>query len=229
VIDFPFTRSEPSELVSHKALRLVDVLTGQGPIPPVRTFLDRREPNNTWVPIDAEAVTTASGVLIYAALERSADVINVPPTRYRVRIEADRYLPQYRLQFDGIEFDAYPYNDDVVVNPFAQTVELVPLIAAPPYPFPAGIPVLRGTVVRASDGTHVAFARVTKLDANLAVEEEGISDERGEFALPLRRVVVQSQPIQFDIDVIDLRTNERQTKSIVLPDMLGINVVIDIL
>jgi hypothetical protein len=207
-------------MVAHAAFRLVDDFTSQAPIGPMRFLLDHERAPNTWEPTTEKPIVTASGVILYAFVEKRGDVIGAAPRKYRFRVESDFYHPGYQASSDGIVFDAFPYNDEAVVHPYAAVVQIVPLHPSPLYAFPSEVPVLRGTVVRQSNGERVAFARVVK-----AAEETALSDSRGEFALPLRWI----QNPQFDIDVIDLRTNESRTKTIVVPDMLGMNVVIDIL
>jgi len=212
---------ESTEMVSHAAFRLVDDFTGRGPVSAVRCLLDQRNGSNSWVTTPVAPVVSASGILLYPFLEKKAAVIGAPSRRYRFRVESEVYQADYRADSDGIEFDDFPYNDDVLVNPYATDVQLVALHPSPTYAFPPEVPVLRGTILRQSNGKRVAFAKVTKGVA----EETALSDERGEFVLPLRWI----QNPQFDIDVVDLRTSESRTKTILVPDMLGINITIDIL
>ena len=210
---------EITELVAHAAFRLVDDFTGQSPTGKLRYFLDREISANSWAPSDIEPVNSGSGVLFYPYLEKKRDV-NSPPRRYRFRVESPLYHPAYQADSDGFEFDAFPYSDEAVINPFAAVVQTVALRPSPAYSFAPDLPVLRGTIVRQADGKTVKYAEITK-----ANQETALSDERGEFALPLRWI--QTSP--FDIDVVDKRTNESRTKAIVVPGMLGMNVVIDIL
>jgi hypothetical protein len=217
---FRLDRAETTEQVTPRAFQLIDSLTGRAPVGVVKTFLDARLPDLTWVPTGIAALVSGSGILLYPYLEKKQRVIGEPSRRYRFRVEAQHYEPDYSATADGIEFDAFPYNDEVVEENYAKQVDIVPLHPGPTYPFAPELPVLRGAVVRAAGGARVPSARVAK-----ANEEKVLSDRRGEFALPLRRITAP----QFDIDVDDLRTNEGRTKTIVVPDMLGINVVIDIL
>lgn len=212
---------ETTEMVAHGAFRLVDDFTGAAAVGAMRYLLDQGAGVNLWTTTKIQPVITASGILIYPFLEKRFAALGSPSRKYRFRVESQYYQPDYQADADGIEFDASPYNDDVVVNPYATVVNTVALHPAPSYSFPPEIPVLRGTVVRQADGKKVAFAKVTKG----AAQEVALTDERGEFALPLRWI----QNPQFDIDVVDLRTNESRTKTILVPDMLGINITIDIL
>src|SRR5687767_12932981 len=97
-------------LYSPIGLRLVDDMTGNMPLGHVRVLLDRRDPAGNWQETKIKAVMTPSGNLTYPGLERHPD-LSGPARRYRARIEADLYGPLYRATLDGIEFDAFPYND----------------------------------------------------------------------------------------------------------------------
>src|SRR5262249_34141385 len=148
---------------------------------------------------------TPGGILAYPGLERRVEVVNQAPRHYRVRIEADFYRPLYRMNFDGIEFDAYPYNNTnppQVVTKQAQTVELTP---AANYPFSSHIRVLRGKVVDATD-TPIVDAEVKRGNT-----ERVLSGEQGAFALPLRWT---ANGVAVAIDAIDHRTGRTGTITI---------------
>jgi hypothetical protein len=128
--------------------------------------------------------------------------------------------PYYRETVDGIEFDAFSYNDanpptDYTVNPpqeikpQAQDVRLVPAVN---YPFPTHVRVLRGKVVDATGGA-VVDAEVRRSNT-----ERVASGVQGAFALPLRWT---PDGVSVAIDAIDHRTGQMGTINITLPQALG--------
>jgi hypothetical protein len=200
---------ERSELYSPIGLRLLDEMTGEAPLGRTEAFLDLQD-GTAWKPTEVAAVRTPGGVVAYPGLERRADASG-PARRYRVRIAAELYRPLYRISDDGIVFDAFPWND---TNPpqstalYPQDVKLAP---APSYPFPSHVPVLRGVVVAAASQEPVADAEVVY--ANL---ERVLSDERGEFALPLRFA-----PLAMPITIDALRGVRQGSINVTLPGALG--------
>lgn len=170
---------ERSELYSPIGLRLLDEMTGGPPVGRTEAFLDVRE-GADWRSTAIRAVRTPGGVVAYPGLERRADVTG-PPRHYRVRITAELYRPLYLISQDGIEFDAHPWNDTNPPANTAQEPQDVKLTPAPNYPFPSHVPVLRGVVIDAFTLDPVADAEVFYVNL-----ERVLSDERGEFALPLR-------------------------------------------
>ena len=127
---------ERIELYSPIGLRLIDDLTGEPPLGWVRAQLELRDGSGGWRSIDIDARRTPSGMLGYPGLERHTEVVGKLPRRYRVTLAAELYRPAYRMipagpvlgppfyqeTADGIEFDAFPYNDaypptDYTVNP----------------------------------------------------------------------------------------------------------------
>lgn len=201
-------------LFSPIGLRLVDEFTGAGPLGRVRAFLDRQDAAGDWHVTHVRPVTTPGGVLTYPGLERRAQPVGLPARRYRVRIEADFYRSFYRAQLDGIEFDAFPYND---TNPPA-TVATMPqdelLLPSSEYPFPTHVRVLRGAVVDLG-GTPVADVLVSQGGL-----ERVLTDERGTYALPLRWA---PEGVPLLVDAIDQRTGRTGARAITLPQDLGTN------
>jgi hypothetical protein len=225
---------EQSELYSPIGLRLIDDFTGNAPIEPIRVHLELGDGNGGWRATDIKALPTLSGILSYPGLERRADVVGKPPRRYRVKLKADFYrpfyrmipagpvigLPYYRETADGIEFDAFPYNDanpptDYSVNPpkeiktQARDVKLAP---ADNYPFAAYCRVLRGKVV---DSTEKPVVDVEVKRGNT---ERVLSGEQGTFALPLRW---SPNGLAIPIDAIDHRTGRTGTINVTLPQALS--------
>jgi hypothetical protein len=175
--------------------------------------------NGEWQQADIDAVRTASDVLIYPGLGRSAHVTTQPPARYRVRLEASFYRPDYLLNIDGIEFDAYPYDDKTPPALFPSSPRNLFMMPSTTYPFPGHVRVVRGRVVDVN-GNAVVNAEVTE-----SAQERVLSDERGGFSLPLRwpalTAVVQ-------IDALDHRSGRSGQLSITLPADLAVGHVITI-
>ena len=165
----------------------VDTVTGRRPLTPLHVELDRLV-DQDWVVTGIAAVMTASGAVSYPGLGRSRDPLAAGPRRYRARFAADGYLPLYRADGDGEEFDAYPYDDmhPPARDPVRAEVGLAP---ASGYLFAAEIPVLYGEVVTSS-GSPVEDALVEAVMGSGAMlqarTERTVSDRRGGFALPLR-------------------------------------------
>lgn len=210
---------ERSELYSPIGLRLLDDMTGERPIGRIEAFLDVRE-GAAWRLTGIPAVRTPGGVVAYPGLERRADVSG-PPRHYRVRLTAELYRPVYPLApFEGFEFDAFPWND---TNPprttvrFPQDAKLTP---APGYPFPSFVPVLRGRVVDAAGPVADADVKFMKLTQ---VVSRVLSDERGEFALPL-----QLAPFGAPVTIKADHRNRSRTLSVTLPNDLGKSLTISI-
>ncbi len=205
-------------LYSPIGLRLLDDVTGKNPFGPVTAFLDRQTPTGSWFDTKIQAVMTPSGYVTYPGLERHPEILG-GARRYRCRIEAEFYEPLYRANVDGIEFDAFPYNDtNPPANfppppnlPLPQDVVLTP---ASSYPFPANVRVLRGRVVDVN-GDVVADAIVSQ-----GVQERVVTDERGVFALPLRWVPVNTNIF---IDASHPRTLRTGSIPILFPDDLREN------
>src|SRR5688500_12783949 len=161
---------------------------------------------------------TPSGYVTYPGLERHPETLG-GPRRYRCRIEAEFYEPLYRAQFDGVEFDAFPYNDtNPPANfppppnlPLPQDVVLTPASA---YPFPANVPVLRGRTA-AVNGNVVADVIVSQ-----GVQERVLTNQRGDYALP-RRSVTPNVPVF--IDATQPRTGRTGPIAITIPQNLGAN------
>jgi hypothetical protein len=193
-------------------LRLIDELTSGPPIGWTRVVLDLQE-GASWRETTIACVRTPGGVVAYPGLERQAEVVGQPARRYRVRLEAEFYRPLYRAIQDGVEFDAYPYNDTnppLVITRLPQDVKLAP---TPNYPFPSHIPVLRGEVVDLGNGAPVADAEVMVLNV-----ERVLTDDDGLFALPLRFTPTNTT---VPVDAMDQRTGRTGTINVTIPAALG--------
>jgi hypothetical protein len=210
------TTSTPdvTRLYSPIGLRLIDELTNQGPIGSVTAFLDKLGASGTWLQTDVQGVVTPSATVSYPSLERRVSVAGVPAQTYRVRLTADYYIPYYLTNADGIQFQAYPYNDD---NPPAVITKMpvdTLLLPGASYPFATHIPVLRGEVVDAA-GNPVPNAYVSQSNT-----ERTLTDARGTFALPLRWVQANT-PVP--IDATDQRTGRSGSISVQIPAALSSN------
>lgn len=214
MIKFTMLAGEAATTYSPIGLRLVDEFTGDGPLGRVRVLLDRRDDLGLWRATDIKPVTTPGGVLTYPGLERRREPSGQPARRYRVRLDADFYRAFYRSQFDGVEFDAFPFNDTTppqVVAAMPQDELLVPSSA---YQFPTHVRVLRGAVV------DIAGRPVADVIVSQGGLERVLTDERGAFALPLRWA---QEGVPLPVDAIDQRTGRTGMKSVTLPQDLGMN------
>lgn len=202
---------ERAEMYSPIGLWLRDEFTEDAPLGRVQVQLDIRDLAGVWRATDIRPVITPSGILTYPALGRRGEALNQPPRRYRVRIEAEFYRPLYNALADGVEFDAFPYNDTTPPQNAPNNAQDLLLLPASNYPFDLHIPILRGNVVDAA-GDAVA---------NVLVSQGGIervlTDERGTFSLPLRWV---QENVATPIDAVDQRTGRIGSIPIQLPGSL---------
>ena len=208
-----------THLYSPIGLRLVDDLTGAAPVGSVQATLDIRNADGGWQQTDIQDVRTLSGIVAYPGLERHANVVGLPTRQYRIRLTAAVYLPLYRAQSAGIQFDADPYNE---TNPPAHIIGMTTdtfLLPAPNYPFPTNVPVVRGLVVDAANRP------VPDVLVEHSHKECALSDAHGSFALALRWA---QQGVAIPIDAIDKHTGRHGSTPIQLPDSLGqsINIII---
>jgi hypothetical protein len=143
----------------------------------------------------------------------------VPPRRYRVRVEAERYRPLYRAQTDGVEFDAPPHNDTTVPPaPVRQDLVLLPSTV---YGWPAHVPLARGEVVDpAGDPVEDAVVETLTTVGGITRRERTLSDARGAFALSLRWVAPGATAL---LSADDLRGNRHGTLTVTVPDDLTSN------
>jgi hypothetical protein len=214
----PGWRTQPDErarLHSPIGLRLIDEITGRAPVGWVRTLLDASDGAGGWRDTDLQAVISPAGVVTYPALERRAEVLGQPARKYRVRIEAQFYVPLFRATQDAVEFDAFPYNHVTPPQNLSQIAATQPqdvvLTPAPHYRFPSHIRLLRGEVV---DGAGVPVPDVLVTEGT---RERVLTDSRGTFALPLRWVASGATPV---IDATDQRNGRTGTITINFPQDL---------
>jgi hypothetical protein len=199
---------ERTRLFSPVGLHLVDDMTNDEPVGAIRVLLDLQGPAATWIPTKIASVRTLGGVVAYPGLGRTSSPLGKPPVNYRIRLDADYYVPVYRATTDGIPFQAFPYNDTNDPSQFAKISQDVRLTPAPTYPFPSHIPVLRGTVKDASNNP-VPDVLVFWLG-----NERTITTADGGFALPLR---LAASGTTITVSAIDQRTGRHKDQSITLP------------
>jgi hypothetical protein len=203
--------SEHRALYSPIGLRLIDDFTGTGPLGRVSARLDRQVSAGVWAPTDLDALLTPSSTFIWPGLGRMQQPASAPTRRFRVRVTAERYRPEYLQSADGFEFDSPPWDDDNPPNPVTSGPTDLYLFPATAYDFPTWVRVLRGFVQDAS-GAPVANALIYQ-----AAAEHALSDERGTFSLPLRWATNGQV-----IDAVDSRTGRSGTHVLNLPaDLLG--------
>jgi hypothetical protein len=216
-------RLRPGErriLASPVGLELVDEFTGGAPLGKVRAVIARNDGTAAapvWFELDVKPILTPSGLLVYPGLNRHPFPINGQPIRsFRVQLTADNYRPIYPPGKTGFEFDAPAFND---VNPPRAPARLKAFLSPnASYPFPAEVPVLRGQVL-----DHATQAPVTDAEVRDDNRTTVLSDEHGEFALPMRWATAGV------ILPIDAALGAKVgTLNVKLPDDLSRNLIIEI-
>ena len=210
---------ERTHMFSPIGLLPVDDITGRPPVGALRAFLDTQQANGSWRQTDLRPKITRGGVIAYPALGRKRQPLTQPPRRYRVRVEADHYIAAYRRDQDGIEFDAFPYDDDNSPQNAPGMPDPLVLMPGPTYPFPGHLLVLRGVVVDAA-GTPVRDAEVS-----IGATRRALSDARGSFALSTPRPIA---PTVIQVDAADLRTGRVGGLAVQFPQGLVANIQIAI-
>jgi hypothetical protein len=209
--------SEHRALYSPVGLRLVDDFTGRAPLGRVGARLDRQIAIGQWAPTDLEAVRTPSNTLTWPGLGREWDPPSSPTRRYRARIAADQYRPEYLQSADGFEFDAPPWNDENRPTPITSGPVDLYLFPATVYDFPTWVRVVHGFV---QDATGAPVANVL---VHQSTVERALTDERGTFSLPLRWATSGQA-----VDAIDARTGRAGSHVLNLPADLQGSVTITI-
>lgn len=201
--------AERSFLFSPVGFRLVDDFSGQPPFGAMDIALDVQN-GTAWVAVEREAVTTASGVIIFPGLGLSTDLTQ-PPQAYRLRIQSAYYRPLFRATSDGLPFMVLPW--DHTQPPATVTSRTAPLALLPAaaYPFASHLSVLRG-IVNDVNGDPVADVIVQE-----GMRERTLTDERGAFSLSLRWVV---PGVATTITALDQRNPRSGSISITLPGSL---------
>jgi hypothetical protein len=206
-----------SALFAPIGLMPIDDITGRAPLGALRVYLDAEESAGVWRKTDLRALLTHSGVITFPGLGRRRDPGSLGPSRYRVRVEAEHYIPRYRRDQDGVEFDVFPYDDNTPPASAPGMPDPFVLYPGPTYPFPAHLLVLRGVVV------DLAGAAVRDAEVTIGATRRVLSDARGSFALSTPRPPI---PSVIQVDAADLRTGRVGGAAIPFPPGLAGNVQI---
>ena len=208
---------EHSLLCSPIGLQVVDSFLGTTPLTAYRAAVDVRV-GNDWLETLLRPTRTPSGVLTLPGLGwRANPTTNPALQRYRLRIDANEYIADYRRALDGFEFLVPPYDDahpPVIPPGNMRTLALHP---SPNYSYPGAARVIHGRVVETS-GQPVR-------DALLEFQglDRAMTDERGEFAFGLRRAPASGQ---VTLDVYHDRTGRTQSFTLQIPAALQANQVL---
>ena len=209
----PFVATSGSRLsASPIGFRLIDDLTGVAPFGRVGCVLDTKDGAGAWVPSGVLAQRSASGVVIFPNLGRTArrGLAGAAPQRFRARFTAEFYIPLYVATQDGLEFDAPLYNDEEPPPGLTGIPHDVVLVPAPSAPCAPELRVLRGAV-RGADGP------VANVEVSRGNVDRVLTDPRGDYALPLRLPPLIGQ---ITIDATDHRTGRVGHVTVTLPDAL---------
>jgi hypothetical protein len=134
-------------------------------------------------------VVNASGMLVFLNLLDPPDMPNPPSLEVEIDgRDAGFFGPMTR------SFTPPAPNDPAAEK--KRRLELV-LTPRPDYPYPGGTTLIRGVVVRGAD--PVAGATVSTTPDQSGAPFEALTDERGAFALALRRHPVSPGPFEVDI------------------------------
>jgi hypothetical protein len=174
-----------NRLFSPVGFQLIDDFTGEQPLGGLRASLEASDGGGGWIPVGTPPVITSLGVLAYPGLGRIALVSGQPPTPHRVRIDAELYRPFYRATSpDGVVFPVPAWSQTEPPGGITPTFAQMILLPAFHYQFPSYVAVLRGEVVDQITQQPVADALVTEPITG----ERTLTDERGCFSLPLRKL-----------------------------------------
>ncbi len=228
---------ERLEMYSPIGLVPVDGFTGKSPLGRLAVFLDLLDQPGQWIETEIKEVRTASGVIAYPGLGRSAGADPKARREYRVRVEAEYYVPYYIASeggtSDGITFTAFPYSDTVPPENYPQNANGFPdylkkvmrklfLMPAPNYPFPHQVLVLRG-VVKNTRRQPIIGATVSWRATEIAITAGGTvklpgtvasSHPAGEFTLPIRPTKPEHLTTDQEIDAVDPKSGRRATVSV---------------
>jgi hypothetical protein len=189
-----FYRIEQSVLYSPAWFVPVDDFSGRPKATGLTIGLERFDTTqNVWLPEDVRPVVTPSAAIAYPGLGRRDGPGPVP---FRARFAAAGYAPLYPADdvpfandIVGIEFVAFPYDDD---NPPTSPAEprVVRLLPGAAYPYGPGVRTVYGVVVDGATQAPVANALVsaegTTGGDGVPWRERTLTDERGGFRLSLR-------------------------------------------
>lgn len=212
--------AERTQLYCPIGLLPRDEMTGGVPIGRVRALLDIDDGSGGWRETGIRATVTPGGVITYPGLGRVARPAGQAPRNYRVRVEADHYIPFYRRVDDGIAFVAHPYDDANPPAAYADVPVDVMLTPAANYPFEGHLFVIRGVVVDAA-----TTAPVRDVLVSIGNTRRAITGERGDYAVALPPVAL---PSTLQVDAVDARGNRQGSAPVQLPQDLGSSIEIAI-
>jgi hypothetical protein len=209
-------------------LWLIDDFAAKPPMGHVSAELQQPDPekstpaNFVWINTGIKPVVTPHGLITFPKLGRTARPADAMARTYRIVLSADYYRPLYPPGKDGYEFQVFPYNDTHPPAQLPQGMMQAFVLPSANYPFSSEVMVLRGQVVDSADNA------VTDAEVNIhqqtTTAHKVLTDERGAFALPLRRV---ARNAMIEIDAAD-RSNRQGSLQVHLPDDLGRNLTIPI-
>jgi hypothetical protein len=200
-------------------LRMVDDFTQQPPLGELVIRIDLADGVGGYTETDLRATITPSSVIAVPGLGRQARVASQPPVQHRLRVLAELYRPLYRAVSDGIVFGVPPYSDAEPASLPLPTFGQLILLPAFHYQFPSHVPVVRGEVI---DPQLQPVADALVIDQ--LFNERTLTDERGAFSLPLRRLA----PGVPDTLAVTDRLGRAGNLSITLPGALAAGVVISV-
>jgi hypothetical protein len=152
-----------------------DFVTGRRVIVPVRARLKD---------LTAEPIASLSGVYCFTDL-------GVPAGTYTAQVEPS---PADRAHYFDGETEFVLAVVPIPGQPLRRNPVTVELFPRPAYPFAVEATLVRGRLVRASDGGGVADARVFLISAGVDPKQRGRTDERGEFVVLFPRSAPADDP-----------------------------------
>jgi hypothetical protein len=221
-VTFPnlLLREESTRDWSPLGLLPIDAFLDAAPIAPLQIAVDLFA-SGRWRETELRCRRTPSGVIVLPRLGRRAAIEpGMAPALYRLRVDSEPYIPRFRTDRDGREFQVPAYNDTNPPPALPGRFDMLPLDPGPAYPYPSEMSVLRGTV-REPNGAPIRDATISYAEGLV----RAMSDERGCFALGLRRAPAAGQIV---VDIVHHRTNRAVSVNINLPQDLQTNQVVTI-
>jgi hypothetical protein len=182
---------------SPLGLSFVDDFTGGAPIGflSAKLLVEIPAGSNTFVPTGVRGLFTKSGILAYPNLGRRGRVPTPaePAKNFQVVITAQYYDPLYPgpAGSTGVAFSVTPYDNDTdfAAVGLRPTMVTLPLLPRGNYPFPGGIPFLRGNSEFGPQKPVVALVSASEpVDDTCTTKKQTrvMTDPLGAFRLPLR-------------------------------------------
>jgi hypothetical protein len=208
---------EHSLLCSPIGLQILDSFSGAPPFTAYGAAVDVLV-GATWIETLLRPTRTPSGVLTLPGLGRRSNAAGNPAQqRFRLRLDSNEYIADYRRTADGFEFLVPPYDD--VTPPAIPNANIGTLALHPSanYAYAGGVRVIHGRVLETNG------ARVRDAVIEFQGLDRAMTDERGEFAFGLRRAPANGPVV---IDVHHDRTARSQSFNLQLPAALQANQVL---